>query len=64
MSDKDFPRPGRPRYKVINVHYSGTGGGWKQKLEDELNRAAVDGWRPILYGDAGQAATVIMERIE
>jgi hypothetical protein len=62
MSDKDFPRPGTPHYKVVSIPWAGTPN-WVQKLEDAINKYAEEGYRPILYGDSGAQNTVILEKI-
>jgi|HubBroStandDraft_2_1064218.scaffolds.fasta_scaffold1018689_2 hypothetical protein len=49
------------KYRVISVKYAGVDG-WNSKLTEKLNEAAEDGWRPILYGDSGGQATVILEK--
>lgn len=60
MNDAQHPAP--MHYKVINIRY-GEGKNWRQTLENELNEWAAKGYRPILYGDAGEASTVILEKI-
>lgn len=49
-------------YKIIN-HFYNEDDQWDSKVENNLNDLAKDGWRPILFSDAGEAATIILERL-
>lgn len=57
ITDSPAPRV----YKVISVDW--TRGGWRIVMEDQLNELAMNGYRPILYGDSGKESTIILEKI-
>jgi hypothetical protein len=64
MEDQLSIKPvGKHRYKIITQQW-GNGSGWGDRLAQKLEEAAADGWRPILYGESGGAATVVCEKYE
>lgn len=64
MENSPYRKAGNPNpeYKVIEVYWSDSD--VRKTLEQKLNAASKEGWRPILYSTGGRCDTVILERYQ